>query len=352
MRHFPSIGQFRHAVAAVTNKATFVSKDADGVVTFDPSREKPTLTFKGRVKLHGSNGGIRYLPASGEFFAQSRENELSLEADNLKFCAWLMSESGSVARARLVRTLKALMGEQSAYEQVTFFGEWCGASVNSKTAIGNVPETFYVFEAAVLLRGGSEVWVDMELLAKEFYANAAEAPLPDVKVIHEFPSFEVTIDFNRPEDSLEQLTALTLEVERECPVAKARGVLGIGEGLVWSSDTPEFGLIRFKTKGLRHVGTKREGGAIASVSPAVHASRAAFVEAVLTQSRLEQGLDYVRRLNGTATPELIGKFLAWVGTDVLKEESDTLEASGLDRKDVMSSVNKAAKTWYSQVIRG
>jgi hypothetical protein len=69
------------------------------------------------------------------------------------------------------------------------------------------------------------------------------------------------------------------------------------------------------------------------------------VSAVLTESRLQQGLDEIISRHGKATLDHMGDFLMWVGKDVMKEESDTLKASGLDRKEVMNLVNRRAKEW-------
>lgn len=75
------------------------------------------------------------------------------------------------------------------------------------------------------------------------------------------------------------------------------------------------------------------------------AGREAFAQAVVTESWLEQGYDVLRAQHGTVFIEHLSDFLKWVGQDVLTEESDTLKASGLEKKDVMSTVNAKAKTW-------
>ncbi len=46
MKKFPSIEQFRHAVRAVRDRASFNGTPV------------PTLRFRGTVKLHGTNAGI------------------------------------------------------------------------------------------------------------------------------------------------------------------------------------------------------------------------------------------------------------------------------------------------------
>lgn len=106
-----------------------------------------------------------------------------------------------------------------------------------------------------------------------------------------------------------------------------------------SSDTLEF-----KTKGAKHKGTKNSR--LVQIAPEVLASRQAFADAVTTESRLEQGYDLLRVQLGSVGMDHIGAFLAWFGKDVIKEEADTLESSGLSRQDVMGDINRRASAWF------
>lgn len=347
MKHYPSIEQFRNAVHTVGQRAAYIGKAQDGTAIFDYSRPKPTLVFTGTVKLHGSNGGIRYEPATNLFSAQSRENVLTARDHNMGFYHWVESDVGIRARELLLLAAKELLGDKP-FEAITFFGEWCGPGVNEKTAIGQLHNAFYVFGAAITYLDGSENCLDTEDLKAAYYRNAPEVT-KDIRFLTEFQKWTLAIDFENPESALEALEKLTLEVENVCPVAKALGLEGLGEGIVWVCDHPVFGQICFKTKGLKHAGTKKAGNRL-SIAPEVLANRDAFTEAVLTQARLEQGFDLLRAEHGVVTSGHVGPFLKWIGMDVLKEESDTLEASGLDRKDVMSTVNRRAKAWFTQAL--
>lgn len=66
---------------------------------------------------------------------------------------------------------------------------------------------------------------------------------------------------------------------------------------------------------------------------------------VLPAWRLEQGL---KEIFGEEEPDRrrMGDFMRWVASDVIKEESDTIEESGLERKDVMKVISKIAKDWF------
>lgn len=367
MRKFPEIGQFRHVVDNVVHKATYIGQSAEDEPMYDETRPKPILKFHGLTKLHGTNCGVRFEHVGIQdgslwttdvlcYSAQSRERELTVEEDNFGFCAWTLSEPGQASMLVLGRLAWFFAATypgvtRDRIKAVTVFGEWCGPGVNGKTAIGRLPARWVCFGAVVELTDGTEFWLDMEKLADAWKIQAeviqhdamANGELVPLYFISDYTRWELQIDFNRPEAALDSLEALTLAVEAACPVAAAFGGEGIGEGIVWTCNDKTYGRQVFKTKGAKHKGTRTSK--LVDIAPEVLASRQAFVEAVLTESRLEQGFDLMRALHGKVTRDCMGEYLQWVGQDVLKEESDTLIASGLERKDVMNLINKRAKDW-------
>lgn len=348
MRKFPSIEQFRHVVESVVARATYLGRDDHDEPVFQPELPKPVLTFRGTVKLHGSNCGVEFDLARQTVSAQSRERDLTVADDNFGFCAWTQSASGAADLFVLRREAERLCERTLPKVPVALvaYGEWCGPLVNGKTGIGKLPLRWVVFGILALFADGDEAWLDMEAFGEQWAACRAalggSAP-KDVFVITNYPMYSITIDFNAPETALDELERLTLEVEASCPVAKAMGGDGIGEGIVWSLRDMKYGYQVFKTKGAKHKGTK--GQRLVNIAPEVLAGREAFADAVVTESRLEQGFDLLRARYGKVAIEHLGDFLMWVGQDVLKEESDTLAASGLTKKDVMSTVNARAKAW-------
>lgn len=340
-KKFPSIGQFRHVVGDVTHHAEYIGQDAEGRPTYDPSRPKPILTFTGTVKLHGSNCGLAFDLLTGEVFGQSRERLLSVAEDNFGFFQWA-SGPGAEEVARLRQCVTRAASDLEAVQVIQVFGEWCGPEVNGKTGIGKLPLRWVIFRVLITQANGDETWFDVERVA----AVWAQYGSPDggrIYFITDFPQWSVAIDFNDPGASLDELEALTLEVEAACPVAQAMGGEGIGEGIVWACKDPYYGYHVFKVKGAKHKGTKSKR--LVEIAPEVLAGLDAFADAVLTESRLEQGFELLRAEHGKVTEDHIGTFLMWMGRDVLKEEADTLAASGLDKKQAMSRINHRAKAW-------
>lgn len=343
IRKFPSIEQFRHVVETVTHRAEYIGQSADDTPMYDHARPKPVLTFDGTVKLHGSNGGVAFDLVEDTVEAQSRERILTLAEDNHGFCAWAQSDQGASDLAHLREAvLSNVPADAGQPVALRVFGEWCGAHVNAKTAIGQLPARWVVFAILATQADGTERWLDVEPVASS-WASLGRASAVRINFSCDFPRFSLSIDFSSPADVLERLEELTLGVEAECPAAKALGLSGLGEGIVWTCRHPVYGYLVFKTKGSKHKGTKNSR--LVQIAPEVLASLEAFSSAVLTDSRLEQGFDLIVADCGKVTEEHIGRFLAWVGQDVMKEEADTLKASGLDRKQAMGRINAEAKRW-------
>lgn len=345
LRKFPSIEQFRHVVKDVTHHAEYISQDENDKPIYDASRPKPKLTFTGTVKLHGTNCGVMFDLAENRVLAQSRERFLSAEEDNFGFCQWVESEDGSTKMACLRAGVLEAIEPSASLRSVHVFGEWCGPQVNGKTGIGKLPLRWVIFSVLATDAEGEETWLDVEPVARAWavtHLNENSAG-PQLHFITDFPQFSAEIDFNDPGACLDTLERLTLEVEEACPVARALGGDGIGEGIVWACKDSTYGRHAFKVKGAKHKGTRSKR--LVEVAPEVIAGLEAFADAVLTESRLEQGLDLIRAEHGKVTEDHIGTFLMWIGRDVLKEESDTLAASGLDKKQAMSRINHRAKAW-------
>ncbi len=73
--------------------------------------------------------------------------------------------------------------------------------------------------------------------------------------IQDYQMFKVVVDFNNPELTQNEIIEQTISVEDECPVSKALGFAGIGEGIVYTSYGHKDTII-FKSKGEKHSKTK------------------------------------------------------------------------------------------------
>lgn len=341
MEKFTSIESFKHIVQGTRKYFGKVN------------RPLPTITFEGTVKLHGTNAGVRRDHLTGELQAQSRENEIFVGKDNAGFAFFVETNKDAI---------KALFVDFPKELDVTLFGEWCGGNIQKSVALNQVADKHWVLFAAKIHY--PIVLAESELLEEDDpnEASAFYYDLPrdlfnhDAKVynIYEIPTYEVTVDFLSPEPASEILSDLTLTVEKECPWSKLiHGVTGVGEGIVWhSKDDPADSRYWFKTKGLLH----KNAGDTSKVAKIKFdddklASIKELVSEILPQWRLEQGISYLKENGFVLLPESTGEYLKWIAKDIIKEEVDTIAASGFDWKSVQGQVMQTARNHYLTEIQ-
>lgn len=329
---FPEIGQFRQIIKLVHDNTRYSGKDENGDAIFDASKVLPTLTFSGTVKLHGTNAGVT-LTRDGDMYAQSRENVISVEKDNAGFAFFV--ESNKEIFKSLFKTL-----DIRDADYLTIFGEWAGGNIQKGVAINGLPKMFVIF--AVKLSYADEAKVNYFLTDDE--TKHLKNPESKIYNILDYEQYKIDIDFENPQLVQNKLIELTSEVEAECPVGKAFGNIGIGEGIVWKCDTPK-GTIRFKVKGEKHTSSKVK--TLAPVNTEKVSSIKEFAEYAITESRLNQGIEKVfTSVNQPIDIKKMGDFLKWINSDVIKEEIDTLNDNGLEPKDVNSAISNLARTWF------
>jgi hypothetical protein len=139
-------------------------------------------------------------------------------------------------------------------------------------------------------------------------------------------------------------------IEPNSPVGRQFGVDGnVGEGIVVSF-LYKNSLQMFKVKGERHSASK-----VKTLSP-VDNEKLQKVQDVAQQVtpawRLEQMFAIANDTinGGVPAMENMGKFIKSVNQDILKEESDTIAAAGLEPKDVFGAVARIVKLWYAEEL--
>jgi len=326
---FPSIEQFRHVIQTVRYHAWYVGKDDLGNAIYDESRPVPTLHARGTVKLHGTNAGVSLQDGVLKVF--SRKQEVRVGADNAGFAFHVSKHE---------EAFKSLFDRFD--DEVMIRGEWCGPGIMKGTAINQLDEKLFVIFAISRGEGDDREWLDI--------TKFADLSVPEARIfsIASFGTWEIEIDFADPAKAGVELERITNAVEAECPVGKFFGVSGIGEGIVWVIDEPAFlsSKFWFKVKGEKHKvsGTKK----VVEIDPEVAASIEEFVSTTVSEQRLQQGLEVLKTDGVNLDQAATGSYIQWVVKDVLKEEADRLEVSGLTKKDVGGALSKAARTFWFQ----
>ena len=317
MKKYPSIERFRNIIKDIRTKHDYVGKDEEGNTLLKHSSPYPVLNFKGTIKLHGTNASIvKY--ANGELKYQSRERVLSIGGDNNGFMNAMVG----------IDTSKLFDGFVFN-DYCAIYGEWCGGSIQKGVAINGLPKMFVIF--GVKLDDG---WIE---LSSDIHDKSN-----NIYNILQFPTYEIEIDFNKPELSQDKLNEMTIKVETECPVGKFFGKIGIGEGIVFTCIENQD--IKFKSKGEKHSVTndKKPNSTDIGLMNSINE----FVESVITENRLEQGLSHFTENNIEIDNKNIGTFLKWIIGDVLKEELETITLNNLHEYGIKQAITKKAKSWF------
>lgn len=326
---FPSIDQFRTIVKNVRTTASFVGLDDDGEPIYDGTHVKPVIKFIGTVKLHGTNAGVCY---DGEnIWAQKRTGNITVEKDNMGFAFFV--ESNREVFKKLFDSIFFVPGEK-----VVIYGEWCGAGIQKGVALSQLEKMFVIFDVKIIDAEGEGHW----LLEEKFYnLHSNENKIYN---IHQFPTFELHIDFNNPEVAQMEMIKITENVEEECPVGRYFGVSGTGEGVVWRA-LHNDSIHRFKVKGEKHSTSKVK--TLAPIDIEKLKSVEAFIEYAATENRLNQGIEMIFTSNNLDLDiRKMGDFLRWVMGDICKEEMDTMKENSLEPKDISRAVSNYGRNWF------
>lgn len=342
MIKFPSIEQFRTVVTNVNRHFNFVGLDETGEAIYDATKPKPTLKFKGSVKLHGTNAAVSY-NEDGGLWVQSRENIITVEKDNAGFAFFVESNKGIFQD--LINEVLFMNNLDAKTNTVTIYGEWCGGNIQKGVGITNLPKSFFIFGVKISpivadeeeAKSNPAYWVSYDYL---------KSPEDKIYNILDYQTYEIDIDFNTPQLVQNKLSELTLAVEEECPVAKSFGFSGIGEGIVWVTELNGV-VYRFKVKGEKHAG-KSKVKTLSKVDDEKIKKTLEIAEKVTPTWRLAQMLetacDFMN--GGTLDRSKLGEYIKLVMADVIKEDMDLLVEAGLEPKDIGKYVSEIARRYF------
>ena len=71
-----------------------------------------------------------------------------------------------------------------------------------------------------------------------------------------------------------------------------------------------------------------------------------FVDNVLTESRLRQGIDKLKEMGLEVSQKSTGEYLRWIIGDILKEEQDTIITNQFDPKKLNPLLSNKARVWF------
>ena len=350
MIKFPSIEQFRNIKKIITDRSAYVGKDENGEPIFDYLKPKPILKFTGTVKLHGTNAAVCYNDID-VIWVQSRENIITPEKDNMG-CAWFCEQNKS-AWIDIINELATQYEINTSKNTISIYFEWVGKGIQKGVGISEIEKSAFIFsefKVSPIDENSDEksIWLPTCTTGGQRFFNVSNTEAR-IYNICDFKSFDIEIDFNNTDKIQNELIEMTLQVEEECPVAKAFGITGIGEGIVFETILEDGTRLCFKSKGEKHSNTKVK--TIKAVDTEKLDKIDKCVEEICHNWRFVQGLVHIFGVDyeKTLDRKRIGEYLKFIGTDTIKEESDLIAEFGFEPKDVIGKVSQKAKEYFFAV---
>lgn len=338
MIKFPSINQYRQAIKNVQRWSKY------------HNIKTPSLVVEGTVKINGTNAGLVRAVGGGKIVAQSRERVISVESDNHGFALW--ASANDTFLQMLFDEIERVTKPTSGFVQV--FGEWAGGKIQ-KGMGGGLRKFLVVFGIRISEDAKPQIWEPREVFEEVFGSWTH----PDVYHKYQFKNWELTIDFANPALVQNEMVELTNQVEADCPVARffkpdAEPNSLVGEGIVWTlknrgeHEGQQLPHLSWKVVGAKHSVSKVRTTAMVDVEKMNSVTE--FVEYAVTENRLNQMFDKMTELGHPLDQDQTGTFIKLVQADVIKEETDTMVASNLTVRDVVSGIANIAKNYWFENI--
>lgn len=297
------------------------------------NRVAPSLTFRGKEKVHGTNAGFYVFP-DGSIRPFKRSGWVSVGNDNAGFAAW--------CTAHLSKYLVPSHGKD-----FIVYGEWAGKGIQKGVAHSECPKTFYVFsilDGDRLVVDPSEISVMLSSVMLFFVDGLGPA---DVHILP-WHTDDVVVDFSDVQAvrrASEVLDSLTEEAaSRSRSAEELFNVVGPGEGLVFYTLD---GTRMFKSKSESFDTVKKSSPNTVDYEK-IH-GLTEFAASLVTDARLDQGFSECFP-TGEATMKDTPVLIRWIANDVLKECEREIAESGYDWKQLNSYVAKRAATYFKERV--
>jgi len=341
MIKFPHISLLRNVMEYIEHVNT------DPQVPSQYRIDKP-VSFKGSIKLHGSNCGVVWDREAGTFQAQTREADLTPTEDYKGFAKFVLEHRDAIRDLILDR-----IQPSPDVRQVILYGEWVGAGVVAKpkgVAVAKFdPKHWALF--SVFVRDDQET----EPRNVSYVLADLPATLSDrIGNVHAVgKDWHLTIDFSDPASvkaGTAQVATWTKELEKQCPYGACYGLTGPGEGIVWLPIGDFYGredlYWKYKTAAHSVVMETKVQQDRPALADDVQAAIRDFVDTTVTENRLEQGIDTLEQQGLTPEKRNTGHYLKWLTEDVRRECVLELKNSGLSWEQVSGAVTTRAREYF------
>lgn len=305
--------------------------------------DKPVVTYRGKIKLHGTNAGIQ-INKDG-VFAQSRNRMLTVEDDNVGFAKW-------VEATDVWQQYQEITNMLATDNKTVIYGEWAGTGIMKGTSVSNIGKRIFAIFAVRYVNDKSDVVLYEPEDIKHCFEQL-DLQLPEDVYILPWGTEEVECNFNNQLElqlSAQKFNNYVEKVEDSDPwVKEVFDVDGNGEGYVFYpvpqvQDYERMSHFIFKAKGDKH---RKEGAkkkVFVPVSAETLNSIGEFVDMFVTIDRLEQAVR--EACGGDYNVRQTGNFMKWIGNDIQREGLAELEANNLEWKQVAKEVTNRSRDWW------
>jgi hypothetical protein len=305
------------------------------------------LIFLGLVKMHGTNTALVQLP-NKFVYGQGRNRIMTLETGNqFRFAEWYTDEKRAEAIANIMYNIR-VFSKCPENSTIVLYGEFCGDGVQKKVAISKIAtHSFFAFACKIVSGVGENQWLNMRSLAD--YIEDRDHNIYNLAC---FDTYKVEISSADFAGAFKIFDDLARQVENQCPVSKALGLEGRGEGIVFATNSEEGSQWLsnvFKAKGPLFVDTKERD--VKDVEQKMESAQS-FLERAITEVRMNKSLDAIKE-----TPEFkqftmsnINAFITWLVEDIKVEEKETVCKIGFRSGELKTMIGHIAVPWFKKNV--
>lgn len=319
-------------------------ENIENLQSYDIEVKDTNCFFANGILVHNSAFYVCYNDNEGIWF-QSRENIITPTKDNAGSAFF-----GEMNKDALMEIIEQVYTNNNISRELTVMicSEWAGKGVHKNVGITNIPKAMFIYGIKVSQPNNDDFI--------SYYVDYAGYRNVEKRIFNmlDFKTYNITVDFNLPQLVQNKIVELVLEVENECPVAKALieniepDMSMIGEGIVFSRIDNGHRQM-FKAKGDKHAGASKVK-TIRKVDDAKLNAILDLVDKVTPEWRLEQMLDKTFDLmnGGHIERKGMGNFIKAVMNDIIKEEMIAFQEAGLELKDISKQASEEIKKYFFQ----
>ena len=346
---FGKIGQFADVVYAIKKQAQYIGLDENDKAVYDNSLKLPIVDCKMSEKIHGTNSAVCMSSEFG-FYVQSKKNVITPEKDNAG-CAFAVMQRKN-QWLELLDQLVKWWGINISDNDVSLYFEWCGGNIQKKSALTNIEKSAMIFQYFKVSPRTINPKTEELYPAYWLSTNGVECKDSQIYNVMSYPTYTITIDFNKPHESVNEMVKLVETViEPASPVGKAFGQeANVGEGVV-ATFKYKGNIHRFKVKGSGHSSSHVKKLKVVDVEKINGIIN--FVNEVCHASRLEQAWQNVFGINEEKlepTKQATSDIIRAVVKDIMEEEMNNMLALDISPKEIGPHVAQVTRTWFFEQL--